>query len=176
MEESYASGDDEGVEVVGLAIDHPSFPAPVYMVRDVANNFGNPGDTIGLPIAEGGPKLPHLLLAFTVIRPGADRDGPTDGKLQIDGASDEINALLEGTIGYDEEIRVSLRFYRVLPGQLDAVTGPDDDGLNGLLMTEVAIDATQASGTIAWPDGRNQNVPTGDNAFFDRDNYPALFS
>jgi hypothetical protein len=45
-----------------------------------------------------------------------------------------------------------------------------------LEMTAVEISADSAEGTIAWPDGRQQNVPSGPDAFFDRASYPALFS
>jgi hypothetical protein len=43
-------------------------------------------------------------------------------------------------------------------------------------MTAVEISADSAEGTIAWPDGRQQTVPSGPDAFFDRASYPALFS
>jgi hypothetical protein len=176
LRESYASGDEEGVIVETLEIDHASLDAAILLVRNVDSALGDPGDTVGLPLEEGGPKVPHLLCAFEVITPGADADGPTEGKLRIDGASHVIHDLLRGAIGYNEEIRVTLRFYRVLPGALAAVTGPDDDSFSGLEMTAVDLSAERAEGTIAWPDGRQQNVPTGPHAFFNRDEYPGLFT
>ena len=48
--------------------------------------------------------------------------------------------------------------------------------IEGLLLTTVDLTADTAEGTLSWPDGRDQNVPTGPNAFFDRATYPGLFS
>ncbi|GJD58154.1 DUF1833 family protein [Methylobacterium dankookense] len=176
LREAYASGDTEGVVIETLEIDHASLDAAIRLVRNVDSQLGQPGDTLALPVEAGGARLPHLLCAFDVVAPGADSDGPTEGRIRIDAVSHLIHGLLKGVIGYNEAIRVTIRFYRVLPGQIDAVTGPDDDSFDGLEMTTVDLSAERAEGTIAWPDGRQQNVPSGPNAFFDRDQYPALFS
>ncbi|WP_245296356.1 DUF1833 family protein [Methylorubrum extorquens] len=106
---------------------------------------------MSLPIEAGGPRLPHLLCAFELIAPGAHSDGPTEGKIRMDNVSDLFRELLKGAIGYDQAIRVTIRFYRVLPGRLDEVTSPDDS-FTGLDMTAVEISADSAEGTIAWPD------------------------
>lgn len=176
LRETYASGDTEGVVIETLEIDHASLDAAIRLVRNVDSQLGQPGDTLLLPVEAGGARLLHLLCAFDVVAPGADSDGPTEGRIRIDAVSHLIHGLLKGVIGYNEAIRVTIRFYRVLPGQIDAVTGPDDDSFGGLEMTTVDLSAERAEGTIAWPDGRQQNVPSGPNAFFDRDHYPALFS
>ncbi|SOR26823.1 conserved protein of unknown function [Methylorubrum extorquens] len=175
LREAYASG-DEGVVIETLEVDHASLDAAFRLVRNVDGQLGEPGETLSLPIEAGGPRLAHLLCAFELIAPGADSDGPTDGKIRMDNVSDLFHELLKGAIGYDAAIRVTIRFYRVLPGRLDEVTGPDDDSFSGLEMTAVELSADSAEGTIAWPDGRQQNVPSGPNAFFDRANYPALFT
>ena len=176
LREAYASGDDEGVVIETVEVDHASLDGPIRLVRNVDGQLGEPGEAMSLPVETDGPRLPHLLCAFEVIGPGADADGPTEGKIRIDNVSDLLHGLLKGAIGYDQAIRVTIRFYRVLPGQIDAVTGPDDDSFSGLEMTAVEISADSAEGTIAWPDGRQQNVPSGPDAFFDRANYPALFT
>jgi hypothetical protein len=176
LREAYASGDDECVVVETLEVDHPSLDGPIRLVRNVDGELGEPGETMNLPIVAGGPRLPHLFCAFDLIAPGADSDGPTEGKLRMDDVSDVLHGLLKNVIGYNEAIRVTFRFYRVLPGRLDAVTGPDDDSYGGLEMTAVELSADSAEGAISWPDGRQQNVPSGPNAFFDRANYPTLFT
>ncbi|CAO4136721.1 DUF1833 family protein [Methylorubrum extorquens] len=176
LREAYASGDDEGVVIETLEVDHASLDAAIRLVRNVDGQLGELGETMSLPIEAGGPRLAHLLCAFEVIGPGADSDGPTEGKIRMDNVSDLFHELLKGAIGYDAAIRITIRFYRVLPGRLDEVTGPDDDSFSGLEMTAVELSADSAEGTIAWPDGRQQNVPSGPNAFFDRANYPALFT
>lgn len=176
LRESYASGDTEGVIIDTVELDHASLDEAIRLAMNVDSALGEPGDTISLPLYEGGPKVPHRLCAFGVVRPGADADGPTDGKLQIDNVSDLVHDLLKGAIGYNESILVSFRQYRVLPGQINAVTGPDEDTLSGMEMTDVQLGADQAEGVISWPDGRQQNVPTGPHAFFNRDEYPGLFT
>ncbi|APX83818.1 hypothetical protein BV511_03185 [Methylorubrum extorquens] len=176
LRETYASGDDECVVVETLEVDHPSLDGPIRLVRNVDSELGEPGEMMSLPIVAGGPRLPHLFCAFELIAPGADSDGPTEGKLRMDNVSDVLHGLLKNVVGYDQAIRVTFRFYRVLPGRLDAVTGPDDDGYSDLEMTAVELSADSAEGAISWPDGRQQNVPSGPNAFFDRASYPALFT
>ena len=176
LRETYASGDDEGVVVETLEVDHASLDGPIRLVRNVDGQLGEPGETLSLPVEAGGSRLPHLLCAFELIAPGADSDGPTEGKIRIDNVSDLLHDLLKGAIDYDQAIRVTFRFYRVLPGHLDAVTGPDDDSFSGLEMTAVELSADTAEGAISWPDGRQQNVPSGPDAFFDRASYPALFT
>ncbi|MCJ2032882.1 DUF1833 family protein [Methylobacterium sp. J-068] len=176
LQEAYASGDADGVIVTTLEVDHASLDTAILLVQNVDSELGEPGDALALPLEEGGPKVPHLLCAFSIIAPGADQDGPTEGKLQIDNVSGLLHDLMKGVIGYNEAIRITFRQYRVLPGQFAAVTGPDDDTLTGLEMTAFDLSADRAEGTIAWPDGRQQNVPTGPNAFFDRDSYPGLFT
>jgi len=176
LREAYASGDAEGVTVTSVVVDHASLKEPIRLVRNVDSALGEPGDTMALPLDEGGPKVPHLLCAFSIVAPGADQDGPTEGKLQIDNVSDLLHDLMKGVVGYNEAVRITFRQYRALPGQIAAITGPDDDTLTGLEMTAFEISAERAEGTIAWPDGRQQNVPTGPNAFFNRDSYPVLFT
>lgn len=176
LAEAYASGDEDGVILTTCEVDHPSLDEAIRLVRNVDSDLGAPGDTLALPLVEGGPRVPHRLCAFTLIPPGADTDGPTDGKLQIDNVSDLLHDLMRGVVGYNEPITLAFRQYRVLPGGLDAVTGPDDDDLTGLEMTRFDVSAERAEGTLAWPDGRQVNVPTGPDAFFDRGSYPALFT
>lgn len=175
LAESYASGDEEGVVVTAAQIDHESFDAPIYVVTGLDTATGEPAEKVGLPIDEGGPRVLHTPCAFTFVRTGADHDGPTDGKVQIDNVSDLLHGPLKGAIGYNAAISITFRQYRVLPGALAAVTGPDEV-IEGLLLTTVDLTADTAEGTVSWPDGRDQNVPTGPNAFFDRANYPGLFS
>lgn len=176
LRESYASGSTDTVDVETVELDHASSDGPLRLVRSVDSTYGNPGDVVYLPLVQGGPKEPHYICAFSVLTPGADSDGPTDGQLRIDNVSDSVQSLLENIIGYNQPVYVSFRFYSMFPGGLDSVTGPDDDAFSGLEMTEVNLDEGSCSGTIAWPDGRQQNVPSGPDAFFDRNNYPALFT
>ena len=110
-----------------------------------------------------------------LVRPGADKDGPTDGRIRLDGVSGKLYPLFKEALGYGQPITLTFRQYRVLPGHIDDVTGPDEE-IAGLQLQNVSVSGSMAEGTVAWPDGRKFNVPTGPDAFFDRGNYPALFS
>lgn len=172
LEEAYASGDEEGVTLTAAEIDHPGFDEPIYVVRGADDLDGE--TTIDLPLVEGGPKVPHKAVPFALTRPGADKDGPTEGKIRIDNVSDQLEGPLKQALGYEEPILITFRQYRILPGQLALVTGPDEE-IPGLLLSDVQLGYDAAEGTVAYPDGRMQNVPTGPDAFFDRETYPGLF-
>ena len=173
LAEAYASGDSEGVVLTAAELDHSGFPATVFVVNGVEGPA--PGAAVSLPIEAGGEGVDHTPCAFTFVRPGADRDGPTDGRVMIDNVSDLLSGPLRDAIGYNEPIRVTFRQYRVLPGRLEAVTGPDEV-IEGLELSRVDLSPDTAEGTLTYQDGRLQNVPTGPDAFFDRENYPGLFS
>lgn len=177
LKETYASGNDEDVVVTTLEVDHASLDESLLFIQNVDSEFGDPGDKISLPIIEGGPKRGHLLAGFSLVPPGFDEDGPTDGKLMVDNVSGYLHDLLKGAVGYDSAIKITFRQYIVSPGEdFSTITGPDDNTYSGLEMLTMELIADQAEGTIAWPDGRHINVPTGPNAFFERDSYPGLFS
>lgn len=172
--EAYASGFEDGVVLVTAEIDHASLEIPARVVTGIDTPQGDEALTIDLPLVEGGERMPHIVCPFTVIPPGQDHDGPTDAKVAIDNVSDVLRELFKSALGYNLPVRITFRFYRMLPGQLAAITGPDDD-IPGLLLRSVDLNGDRAEGTLAWPDGRRQNVPTGPNAFFDSENYPGLF-
>lgn len=172
LQEAYASGDTAGVVLTAAEIDHASFEAPIRIVTGI--DMADPDATVLLPLEEGGAKVPHVPCGFTFVRPGHDRDGPTDAKVSIDNVSDLLQGHLRAALGYNLPVTITFRQYIVSPGQLAAVTGPDEL-IDGLLLRKVDLWEDRAEGTLSWPDGRQANVPTGPNAFFDTENYPALF-
>ncbi|WP_455989367.1 hypothetical protein [Methylorubrum extorquens] len=54
LREAYASGDDEGVVIETLEVDHASLDAAIRLVRNVDGQLGEPGETLSLPIEAGG--------------------------------------------------------------------------------------------------------------------------
>lgn len=174
LAETYASGFEDGVLLVAAEFDHASFEIPARVVTGIDTPQGDEALTIDLPIEAGGARLAHTVCPFGITLPGHDHDGPTDAKVVIDNISDQLQDLFKGALGYNLPIRITFRMYRVRPGQLAAVTGPDDE-ISGLLLSSVDLYADRAEGTLSYLDGRKANVPTGPNAFFDSDNYPALF-
>ncbi|MCJ2009186.1 DUF1833 domain-containing protein [Methylobacterium sp. J-092] len=148
---------------------------PIMVVAGVDDPTGDPDGKVYLPLEEGAEPVAHTPCDFGFTRPGADRDGPTDGKLQIDNASDLLQDALKAAMGYNEPILITFRVYCFLPGELEAVTGPDEV-IEGLRLDTVDLTADSAEGALSYLDGRTQNVPTGPDAFFDRENYPGLFA
>lgn len=175
LQEAYASGDEEGIVLTTAEIDHASFDAPIRIVSGVDGAAGDEDDLIPLPLVAGGQPIGHKPCAFGLTRPGHDEDGPTDARVRIDNVSALLQEPLKLALGYNLPIHVTFRQYRVLPGQLGAVHGPDEV-IEGLLLSRVVLQPDTAEGTLSWPDGRSQNVPTGPNAFFDRSEYPGLFA
>lgn len=176
IEEYYASGGEDGLAVPAIEIQHPAWSGPILWVSKVEDPTGDEAATIDLPLTEGGQKTAHVMGAFTIVHPGQDKDGPTDGKIRLDGVSAELQEPLRAAQGFSEPIRVTLRTY--LASSLDelrAATGPDEI-VSDLELASVSVTADVVEGTLTYRDGRNLNVPTGDNAFFDRENYPALFT
>lgn len=172
IEEAYASGDTSSTIVTSAQIDHASFTEPFMVVAGF-----DPADidaVIYLPLTEGGPKIPHHPCGFTFIRGGHDKDGPTDARAIIDNVSGMLSDLLSGAIGYNSPIIITFRQYIVSPAGPGPISGPDEE-IAGMQMRRVDLYEDRAEGTLSWPDGRTANVPTGPNAFFDVDNYPALF-
>ena len=172
IEEEYASGDEVGLVLTTTEIDHPSFEAPIRMVAGI--DHPDPDFVAMLPIEDGGVPVAHIPCGFSITPPGSDKDGPTEGKVQVDNVSGLLREPLKAASGYGEPLSVTIRQYVVQPGGLANVTGPDEE-YTGLQLRNVSLKSTTAEGVIAWPDGRKFNVPTGPNAFFDRFNYPALF-
>lgn len=175
IEEFYASGGEDGVAVPAIEFAHPAWAVPIRWASKVEDPDGDETATIDLPLIAGGPKAPHVMGAFQIVHPGQEKDGPTDGKIRLDGVSGKLQEPLRAAQGYAEPVRVTIRTY--LASSLDelrAVTGPDEV-IEDLELASVQVTADMAEGTLAFRDGRNLNVPTGDNAFFDRGNYPGLF-
>ena len=175
MEEMFASGDVAKTVVQTLEIDHPALAGPARWAMVIGEPIDGMERIVPLPILPGGDPVDHAVGFFTIVRPGADKSGPTAGRLRLEAVSGGLYLMLKEALGYDEPFAVTLREYLVGDGGLAAVTGPDGE-ISGLEMQIVDLEAAAADGSIEFPDGRNQNVPTGPNATFDRDNYPALFT
>lgn len=176
LEEAFASGDENGCTLYAVEIDHPTFEdGPV---RVIAGADGDPAALpqdrrIMLPIVPGGLPVEHVPCGFEFVRPGADHDGPTDGKIRIDNVSRLLDGHLRGAQGFNAPVTVTVRPY-VVPDEIAAVTGPDEE-IRGLELRRVMLTAETAEGTLQYPDGRELNIPTGPHAVFTREEYPALY-
>lgn len=178
IEEQYASGGEDMASLTVAMLDHPAFPAPQYVLMQLG---GDPFDIAATVVLTdpSGAVIHAQPCAFRFIRPGADRDGPTDGNVSIDNVSGELEPLLRAASGSAEAVSVEFWQYVVEAPQLttDYTTlGPPDEVIDGLVMDSVTLTEATAKGTVRYEDGRQLAVPTGPNATFDRDNYPSLFT
>lgn len=180
LEEAYASGGEDEATVTVAKLDHPAFPAPAYVLMAMDGVAFDIGSTVAFKDPHGTVILAQPC-AFKFTRPGADKDGPTDGKVRIDNVNRKLEPLLRAAMGSGEA--VTMEFYEYLvAAPIPAITtdftsqGPPDGVIDGLTVDLVNLSETSAEGTVRFVDGRQTNVPTGPNAFFDRDNFPALFS
>lgn len=176
MKEAYASGDERRVEVWSTEITHTTFDAPIrFVTRDDGSPYlPDKGRLVDLPLVYGGPKVSHIPCAMRRVRPGHDQDGPTDGRIQIDNASSQIDAAFRAATGYGTPMLVTFRSYLIEPGKEADVTAPDEDIYDDLELAGATVDEESVQATLMYRDGRQVNVPTGPNAFFSRAEYPGI--
>lgn len=175
MQEAIASGTGNKTVIQTLQLDHPGFSDPVRWAMIIGEPIDIGVDpTVLLPLGDGTSAV-HVLRFFSFIRPGAEKDGPTEGRLRIDGASGEIYAQLKLALSYDSPIRATAREYIVGPSGLAGLVGPDAV-IDDLELAEVSLDGSAAEGKLEYADGSQLNVPTGPHAFFDRVEYPTLYT
>jgi len=164
IQEAQASGDTHGIELVVASFDHPSFPDPVHTVMGSE-------DDLELPLVEGEAPVLCKAVAFTAIPPGQGKTGPIDGSLRVDGANVVLIEPLRLAAGQNKPVSVTLRTYIVAPyPDYETPTGPDEV-FTGLIMTNVQMDESGASGTLTYPDERDQGFPL---ATYEPDEYPGL--
>ncbi|TDR90287.1 hypothetical protein [Enterovirga rhinocerotis] len=173
MREANSSGGFDKTVVQTIELSHVGFTVPVRLAMVI----GEPQEVesvVSLRL-EDNSIVDHALCFFSFIRPGAEKDGPTEGRLRIDGASSQIYAQLKSALDYDEPIRATVREYVIGSAGLAAL-GKPNSVIPGLEFEEASLDGASAEGKLEYVDGSNLNVPTGPNAFFDRDNFPTLYT
>lgn len=162
MEEAYASAPSTVVFLHTLELIIPGDPTPVRVV------VGDEGDANGLVYLtlETGATVPFTATAFDVTPPGFDDDGPTEGKIAVDGVSGELMPLLDRAAITAGSIAVTYRNYRsdlrFEPGEV----------ITGLRMKNVSVSATRVEGTIGFDEVGSQAFP---RVVYDLDHYPALY-
>jgi len=163
MKEAYASGDEDGIDLVAIVLNHATFPSPVYLV-------GGSDDDLALPISDGGATVLHTAVSFSYTPPGFDTDGPTDGKLSVDNVSGYLNSYLELATGQNRSISVTMRRYHVSASSYALPTSIDEE-ITGLVIRSVSLTASRAEASLTYPDVREDNFPL---AIYTAEEYPAL--
>jgi hypothetical protein len=162
MEEAYASAPSNVVFLHTLELQIPGEAAPVRVV------VGDEGDASGLVYLtlETGALVPFTATAFDISPPGYDDDGPTEGKISIDGVSGELTEVLEDAAVMAGTINVIYRNYR---SDLRSEPG---EVITGLKMKAATVTATRVEGTIGFDEVGSQAFP---RVTYDYANYPGLY-
>jgi hypothetical protein len=163
MEEAYAAAPADVVILHTIQLDHPSFDAPIRLVTGDEGAVG--GETVDLTL-ETGATVTFLAMAFDVVPPGYDDDGPTPGRIRVDGVSDLLLPYLEEAATTAGTISVTYRGYRS-----DARFEPGDV-ISGLKMHSVDVTATSVEGQIGFDEVGSQAFP---RAVYSIDDYPGLY-
>lgn len=167
MEEAYAAAPSHVVFLHTIELQHPDWAAPErFVVGDEGADDGNGGSGPVLLTLETGSTVPFTPTAFDISPPGFDDDGPTEGKITVDGVSSELIPLLEDAATSAGTISVTYRNYRS-----DARFEPGEV-ITGLKIKSVQVTATRVEGSLGFDDVGAQAFP---RATYDIDNYPALY-
>lgn len=162
MEEAYAAAPCDVVILHTLEIRNAVWSAPI---RIITGEGLTPGEVITLTL-ETGTTADFVAMAYDIIPPGFDNDGPTSGKIRIDGVSGELVPEFEAVAMSAGTIAVTYRSYRS-----DARFEPGDI-ITGLKMRSVAVTATAAEGEIGFDEVGKQAFP---RITYNIDDYPGLF-
>jgi len=162
IEEAYASAPQSVVFLHTIELNIPGDPTPRRFV------VGDEGDANGLVYLtlESGATVAFTATAFDVTPPGFDNDGPSEGKIAIDGVSAELTELLEAAAVSAGTINVIYRNYRS-----DARFEPGEI-ISGLKIKSVSVSATRVEGALGFDDVGSQAFP---RATYDKDFYPGLY-
>lgn len=162
--EAYASGDSHLVEILAVTFNHAAFPEAVNVVAGV-------DEDLMLPLVDGGTPVLHKKVAFEAVPPGIDKDGPTDGSINVDGANTELIEPLRLAAGQNSPISITLRRFLVERHPNYVTPTVIDEEYSGMVLKGVKMDESGASGTLTYPDERELNFPL---ATYEPDEYPGL--
>lgn len=162
MEEAYAAAPSDVVILHTLELSHPSFAEPI---RVVTGDEGDASELVALTL-ETGATVNFRAMAFDVIPPGYDDDGPTAGRIRLDGVSDLLLPYLEAATVTAGSIAVTYRGYRS-----DARFEPGDV-ITGLKLRRVDLTASAAEGEVGFEEVGTQAFP---RVTYNIDDYPGIF-
>lgn len=166
MEEAYAAAPSDVAILHTLELSHPSITPIRVVTGDDGPVDGDPTDNTIVLTLETGASATFTCMAFDVTPPGFDDDGPTSGKIRIDGISNLLVPYMETVASNAGSIKVVYRAYRS-----DLRTEPGDV-ISGLRIKSVDISPTAAEATIGFDEVGVQAFP---RSIYDVDNYPAIF-
>lgn len=162
MREAYASVPSNVVILHTLELYHPSFG----YIRVVTGDEGlEGGETVNLTL-ENGQTVAFTAMAFDAVPPGYDDDGPTPGRIRVDGVSNLLVPYLETASMNAGSIAVTYRGYR------SDVRFEPGDVISGLRLKRMDVSATAAEGEVGFTEVGEQAFP---RAVYTIDQYPGLY-
>lgn len=162
MEEAYASAPSNVVFLHTLEFYHPTWG----YVRIVTGDEGlEPAEVVSLTL-ETGATADFVSMAFDVLPPGTDHEGPTEGRVRVDGVSGTLFSWFEAVSAASGTISVTYRVYR------SDVRFEPGEVISGLRMRQVTMTATVIEGTLAFEEVASQHFP---RATYTIEEYPGLY-
>lgn len=163
LAEAYACAPRGVVIYHTLEIWHPSFSAPIRIVRDDVDLTAYlESDAAHNP----GEEVTFVRYAFDFQKPEVSSTGIPTMAITIDNVSRLIAASIESALGTTDVVTVTYREY--LSSDL---TGPQNDPPTTLSITDITVDAFRITATCGYPDLMNRKFPTLE---YNADDFPGL--
>ncbi|SEE59510.1 protein of unknown function [Rhizobiales bacterium GAS188] len=159
LQEAYASVTHDAVIYHTLAINHPTFSAPVYVIDGVEADMS-------LPLESGG-SVTFIATAFMVTPPGVNDSGPQPAKIRVDNVAGLLAPYLESAVLSGSPITVTYRAYTTKD-----LSGPGDV-IPGLILRKVTLMPSAAEGELRWEEIDLAAFP---RLTYDQTLYPAIHS
>lgn len=165
VKEAYASVTNDDVVLFCLEIRHPSFDAPIRVVRDNANFTCNLEGNAPL---NPGEEVTFIAYAFDVSLPDIDESGKPEMTITIDNVSREITEALERAVTSIHKIEVTYRLYL-----LSDPSGPQNNPPLSMVINSVIADPMKITATAGFQDLTKNAFP---RINYTLDKFPSLAS
>lgn len=164
IREAYASAPVASVVIHTLELWHPSFSAPVRVVRDRA--------ALDARIEAGaarnaGEVVTFTAYAFDIVPPDQTATGLPQVTIEIDNVSREIAAQIDLAVRQPEPITAIYRAYL----SDTALDGPETDPPLELTLMTVSANVFRVRATAGFPNLLNRKFPA---LAYDLDSFPGL--
>ena len=163
IREAYASAPVGLIIYDTLEINHPTFTAPIRIVRDHADLTAYLEDDAP---ANPGEEVTFIGYAFDVVKPEITPDGVTSMRIVIDNVSRMIAASIDAALESTDYVTIIYREYISTD-----LTGPQNDPPIKLYVTAITVDAFKITATCGFPNLANRRFPTQE---YSAEEFPGL--
>ena len=142
IKEAYASAPADVVIYHTLAIEHPAFSQPIYVVRDFADLTAH---------LETGEEVTFVRFAFDLKKPELSPEGVPQCQVEIDNVSREILANVQLAVSSTEKITMTYREYLSTD-----LSGPQNDPPMQLTVSSIKANVYRVTATAGYGDLNNK--------------------